>query len=60
MTEKVVAKCSECKRKKELTVHGTCWRCHMGGVNFKTQIEARKKSEGEGKERMQDYKIIEA
>lgn len=53
-------KCIECKRTKELTIHGTCWPCHLGKVNLITRIEARKKAEGEGKERMQDFKIIEA
>ena len=56
----LVAKCKECKRKKELTIHGTCWPCHLGKVNIHTRIEARKRDEGEAKERMQDYKIIEA
>lgn len=60
MTEKVIAKCSECKKKKELTMHGTCWPCHLGKVNIKTHIEVRKVKEGEGKERMQDFKIIGA
>lgn len=33
--------CSECGRIKELTIHGTCWKCHLGHVNLKTHIIAR-------------------
>lgn len=35
-------KCKECKKKKELTVHGTCWKCHLQSLSFGTYIEARK------------------
>lgn len=45
MSEKVVGKCKECKRRKELTLHGTCWRCHLGTVSFNDRIEVRKKEE---------------
>lgn len=43
MGERIIAKCKECKRKKELTIHGTCWPCHLKDVNLNTQIEVRKK-----------------
>lgn len=36
-------KCKDCKKTKELTLHGTCWRCHLEGVNLNTMIEVRKK-----------------
>lgn len=35
-------KCLECHKEKELTVHGTCWKCHLGSVQFNTMIEVRK------------------
>lgn len=34
--------CSQCDEEKELTVHGTCWKCHLGSISFNTMIEARK------------------
>lgn len=37
-------KCKECKRTKELTIHETCWPCHLGRINLNTMIEVRKKS----------------
>lgn len=27
--------CSSCGLEKELTRHGTCWKCHVGGVQSK-------------------------
>lgn len=43
MSEKEIGKCKDCRKKKELTIHGNCWPCHLGKVNFNTSIEARKK-----------------
>lgn len=40
--EPKIDKCSECKKKKELTVHGTCWKCHTGSVSINARIEVRK------------------
>lgn len=40
MSEPLV--CSECEEEKEeLTVHGTCWKCHLKGIRFNARIEAR-------------------
>lgn len=44
-----IIKCGECGREKELTIHGTCWPCHLGTVNLNTLIEVRKKDKLETK-----------
>lgn len=33
--------CVDCGLEKELTQHGTCWKCHLKGVRFNSRIEAR-------------------
>jgi len=35
-------KCSECGKRKDLTPHGTCFKCHIATVNVNARIEARK------------------
>lgn len=27
-----MGECSSCGNEKELTKHGTCWKCHVGGI----------------------------